>query len=244
MKVAIFGSCVTRDLFEDPALRPSLVHYASRCSVISAVAKPVRLAEDEVSLDSAYQRRAVLADFNKTFFQDLRALEPDWVVIDLVDERFAVLRTGDSFVTESSAFASAGLREVERFDFTPVRRLTGEAEDLFKLAAGTFVYRLTQIVPPERVILHRGMWLTRFRHGEAIQDFPEPRLTYARHNNKSLLKEYDVLAGQLGETAHMVGPDLERHVADLEHRWALEPFHYEQAYNDAAVCTLRDITGL
>jgi len=133
---------------------------------------------------------------------------------------------------------------VERFDFTPVRRLTGEAEDLFKLAAGTFVYRLTQIVPPERVILHRGMWLTRFRHGEAIQDFPEPRLTYARHNNKSLLKEYDVLAGQLGETAHMVGPDLERHVADLEHRWALEPFHYEQAYNDAAVCTLRDITGL
>ena len=51
----------------------------------------------------------LLADFNKTFFPDLRRLEPDWVVVDLVDERFDVLRTGDSFVTESSAFAGAGL---------------------------------------------------------------------------------------------------------------------------------------
>ena len=244
MKIAIFGSCVTRDLFEDPALRPSLAHYASRSSVISAVAKPVPLAEEEVVLDSAYQRRAVLADFNKTFFMDLRALEPDWVVLDLVDERFAVLRTDDSFVTESSAFASAGLREAERFNFTPVRRLTGEAEQLFKVAAGTFVYRLAQIVPPERVILHRGMWLTRFRHGDAVEDFPEPRLTYARHNNESLRQEYDVVAGLLGPAAHVLGPDPERHLADFDHRWALEPFHYEQAYNDAAVATLRELTGL
>src|SRR5688500_18052555 len=122
MKIAIFGSCVTRDLFEDPALRPSLAHYASRSSVISVVAEPVPLAEDEVVLDSAYQKRAVLADFNKTFFPELRALAPDWVVVDLVDERFAVLRTGDSYVTESSAFTGAGLGEAERFEFSPVRR--------------------------------------------------------------------------------------------------------------------------
>jgi hypothetical protein len=244
MRIAIFGSCVTRDLFEDAALRPTLAHYASRSSVISVVADPVPLEDKEVPLDSAYQRRAVVADFNKTFFPDLAALRPDWVVVDLVDERFNVLRTDGSFVTESSAFSSAGLSDSGRFDFTPVRRLTGEADVLFGAAAKTFVNRLTEIVPPERVILHRGMWLTRFRRGETIEEFPEPRLTYARHNNNSLVRQYDVLEERLGGSALSLGPEPARHVADYNHKWALEPFHYEDAYNKAAVQTIREITGL
>ncbi|HVF78984.1 MAG TPA: DUF6270 domain-containing protein [Solirubrobacteraceae bacterium] len=43
MRVGIFGSCVTRDLFEDPGLRPALARYTSRSSLISAVAAPVAL---------------------------------------------------------------------------------------------------------------------------------------------------------------------------------------------------------
>ena len=244
MKIAIFGSCVTRDLFEDPALRPAMAHYASRSSVISVVADPVPLAEEEVTLDSAYQKRAVLADFHKTFFPDIEALAPDWAVIDLVDERFNVLRTDGSFVTESSAFSSAGLAASGRFRFQPVRRLTGEAEQLFEEAAVAFVRRLTEIVPAERVILHRGLWLTRFRRGDAVEDFPEPRLGYARQNNASLEREYDVLASLLGPAAHAIGPDPARNLADFEHKWALEPFHYEQAYNEQAIARIRELTGI
>jgi hypothetical protein len=212
--------------------------------VISVVADPVPLREEEVTLDSAYQRRAVLADFNKTFFSDLAALEPDWVVVDLVDERFNVLRTNGSFVTESSAFANAGIDASDRFAFSPVRRLTAESEQLFDVAANAFVERLTEIVPPARVILHRGLWLTRYRRGTAVEEFPEPRLTYIKRNNEALMRQYDVLAKLLGEAAPALGPELDRHMADYEHKWALEPFHYEQAYNDAAVATLRQITRL
>lgn len=245
MRIAIFGSCVTRDLFEDAALRPAMVHYASRSSVISVVADPVPLREEEVVLESAYQRRAVLADCHKTFFPDLAALDPDWVVVDLVDERFHLLRTEGSFITESSAFAAAGLRSSDRFaSCVTLHRLTGEAEQLFEAASTTFVERLTRIVPPERVILHRGLWLTRFRHGDAVEDFPEPRLTYARQNNGALMKQYDLLAERLGGRAHVTGPDPERHMADHDHKWALEPFHYEQAYNEAAIATIRELTAV
>lgn len=244
MRVAIFGSCVTRDLFEDEKLRPALVHYASRTSVISTVADPVPLGEDEVVLDSPYQKRAVLADFNKTFFTDLGDLAPDWVVIDLVDERFNVLRTGDSFVTESSAFSSAELGAATRFAFAPVLRLTDEAEELFDVAATTFVQRLTEIVPAERVILHRALWLTRFRSADVVDEFPEPRLSFARRHNEALDREYDMLADRLGPTAPVMGPDPERHLADEGHKWGLDPFHYEDAYNDAAKLRLRDAFGL
>jgi hypothetical protein len=244
VRVAIFGSCVSRDLFEDPALRRTLAHYASRSSVISVVADPVPLSEEEVPLDSAYQRRAVVADFNKTFFPDLRALAPDWLVIDLIDERFNVLRTAGSFVTESSAFQGAGLARLERLSFSTVRRLTDEAERLFDAAAESFVERVTQIVPADRVILHRGLWLTRYRRGELFEDFPEPRLTYARRNNEVLGRQYDLLQGLLGGDIHVIGPELDRHVADYEHKWALEPFHYEEAYNAAAIAAIRELAGV
>jgi hypothetical protein len=244
MRVAIFGSCVTRDLFEDEALRPALVHYASRSSVISVVAEPVTLGEGEVALDSPYQKRAVLADFNKTFFTDLCDLAPDWVIVDLVDERFNVLRTGDSFVTESSAFSSAGLGDTARFGFSPVARLTDEAEELFAAAATSFVQRLTEIVPAERVMLHRGLWLTRFRSAGVVDEFPEPRLSFARRHNEALDREYDMLADRLGPTSMVIGPDPERHVADESHKWGLDPFHYEDAYNDAAKARLRETFGL
>jgi len=244
VRIAIFGSCVTRDLFEDGVLRSALVHYASRSSLISAVADPVALDEAEVPLESAYQRRAVLADFNKTFFADVEALTPDWVVIDLIDERFDVLRTGASCVTESSAFSSAGLGDRERFTFTPIPRLTTEAARLFEDATTAFAERLGEIVPPERVILHRALWLTRYRRGDLIQEFPEPRRAFAERHNQALEADYDALAAGLGSAGPELGPDLDRHFADHDHKWALEPFHYENGYNRAAVEQVRAIVGV
>ena len=35
--------------------------------------------------------------------------------------------------------------------------------------------------------------------------------------------------------------DPARHLADAGHRWQLEPFHYDDAYNDGAIGRLRDL---
>ncbi len=244
VRIAIFGSCVTRDLFEDGILRSSHVHYASRSSIISAVAARVALDEADVPLESAYQRRAVMADFNKTFFEEIEALAPDWVVVDLIDERFDVLRTGGSFVTESSAFSSAGLGACERFDFTPVRRLTAEASQLFDEATTSFAQRLGEIIPAERVILHRALWLTRYRRGDLIEDFPAPRAAFAERHNRALEAHYDAVVASLGGQGPVLGPDPACHFADHDHKWALEPFHYERAYNEWAVSRLREMVGI
>src|SRR5215210_662381 len=108
-RIGIFGSCVTRDLFEHPEVRPALGQYTSRSTLVSVVADPVPIDPEIVRLDSAFQRRCVLEDFGKTFFEQLAASPPDFLVIDLIDERFELLRTEASWVTRSSAFVSAGL---------------------------------------------------------------------------------------------------------------------------------------
>jgi uncharacterized protein DUF6270 len=239
VRVAVFGSCVTRDLFEDPLMRPSLVHYAARSSIISAVAPPVPIAPDAVALDSAWQHRCVLADFGKTFFASLEEARPDWLLIDLIDERFDVIRTAGSFVTRSSALQSAQLAPTVELDFEVVPRLSDDGLALFDDAAAEFVRRIVEILPPERVVVHRAVWLERFRyHGETLR-FDTQRLEFARLQNTALERGYHTLLHHLGDQAGVLTLSPVRYAADAHHRWELEPFHYEPAYNREAVRHLR-----
>lgn len=155
MRLAIFGSCVTRDPFEEPALRRSLARYTSRSSLISAVAEPVALDPQRVRLESAFQRRCVIEDFDKRFLAELEAERLDWLVAYLIDERFDVLRTASSYVTCSSAYQGAGLEQENGFQ--RIRRLTDEAATLLEEAAARFAERVTAVLPPERVIVHRAL---------------------------------------------------------------------------------------
>ena len=243
-RIGIFGSCVTRDLFEDPELRPALGQYTSRTTLASIVAEPVPIDPALVRLDSAFQRRCVLEDFAKTFFEQLAKDPPDFLVVDLIDERFELVRTDRSLVTRSSAFVSAGL------DHAPglagqerVKRLTGEAAQMVVDAIPAFTERLTEILPPERVILHRAFWLTSFRRDGQTYRFPQDRVAFANHQNAALRHAYDALAKSLGRKAPEIALDPDAYAADAHHKWDLEPFHYEPDYNAAAVARLRELTG-
>ena len=242
MRLGIFGSCVTRDLFEDPALRPALARYAARSSLISAVAAPVALDAQRVQLESAFQRRCVVEDFGKSFLAGLEADRLDWLVVDLIDERFDVLRTPASYVTCSSAYSSAGLQDGD--GFARVRRLTGEAAALVERAAKEFAERVTAVLPAERVVVHRARWMTHLRDGEQTRPFPGDRRDFAEHHNAALAHAYDVLEQHLGGRAATIDLAGGRYLADARHRWGLEPFHYEPAYNAAALERLRSLVRI
>lgn len=239
--IGIFGSCVSRDLFEHPALRPLLGPYAARSSVISAVAPPVPIRDEAVILPSAWQRRCLLADFHKTHFGQLAAGRPQWVVIDLIDERFDLLRVGGSYVTRSSAFDAAGLGDAAEFEFELVRRMSAEGCDLFQRSVPGFAERILELVPAHRVVLHRALWCTRYRKDGEVHGFAERKLDLCYRQNAMLNRGYDALAEAFAGRAATIEVDPERHLADAGHRWQLEPFHYDAAYNDGAIGCLRDI---
>jgi hypothetical protein len=243
MRVSIFGSCVTRDLFEDPALRPTLVQYAARSSIVSAVADPVAVDERRVHLDSAFQRRCLLEDFNKTFFVNLEHADPDWLVVDLIDERFNLLRTPVSYLTQSSAFLNAARDDGLGIDVAELRRLTEDTMAMLDDAIPAFVERVLAVVPPGRIILHRAWWMTRYRQDDAAVAFPDERATFAERHNAALARAYATLEDELGGVAATIDLGRTRYLADAAHRWDLEPFHYEPAYNAAAVRQIRALVG-
>jgi hypothetical protein len=238
VKFAIFGSCVSRDLFEEPVLRPHLALYAARCSVISAVARPLPLDPERIVLSSAWQRRCVLADFQKTFFRDLADTRPDWLVIDLIDERFDLLRSDGSFVTRSSAYQAAGLGEQGDRQLELVRRMSEEGCALFEAAAPEFASRVLEVVPSERVVLHRALWCTHYRRDGEVLPFPDDRMELCRRQNAMLDRAYGLLEAAFGREVTTLAVDPARDLADAHHRWQLEPYHYERSYNAAAIAGL------
>jgi hypothetical protein len=244
MTAAIFGSCVSRDLFEDGVLRPTVGSYAARSSIISAVAPPLAIDESRVVLSSAWQCRCVLADFHKTFLTSLHETPPDWLVIDLIDERFDLLRTKETCVTRSSAFEAAGLGEAADFEFELVRRMSNDARSLFDDAAAQFASRVTEVMPAHRVVVHRALWCTRYRSDGEILTFTGDRLALCERQNEMLNHGYDALASAFGGRAESIEADPDQHLADAGHHWGLEPYHYEQAYNAYAIQKLRDAFGL
>jgi hypothetical protein len=240
--VAIFGSCVSRDLFEDGRLRPSLGHYGARSSIISAVATPVPIDPARVVISSEWQRRCVLADFGKTFFASLEETRPDWLVIDLIDERFDVLCTSGSFVTRSSAFQAAGLDDATDLGLQPIRRMSPDGRALFAGAAPDFAARVLAILPRERVVLHRALWCTRFARDGAVHEFPEERRQLSELQNAMLRDGYDALEEAFGGVGATIAVDPARHLADAHHRWELEPYHYVPGYNTYAAEQLLRLT--
>ena len=109
-KISIFGSCTSRDLFRlYPSKDLELCSYVARQSVVSAVSEPIPLELDDIKLESAFQKMAVWRDFNKTTFDLFKEDGSEWLIIDLIDERFPPVRYGDSYVTKSSMAIEAGL---------------------------------------------------------------------------------------------------------------------------------------
>ena len=244
MTAAIFGSCVSRDLFEDTALKPAVGAYAARSSVISAVAPALAIDEDRVVLPSAWQRRCVLADFQKTFLSSFGETAPDWLVIDLIDERFDLARTPETCVTHSSAFEAAGLGEAADFGFAPVRRMSSEGCALFETASANFASKVMQTLPAERVVVHRALWCTKYRSDGEIRSFTGDRLKLCEGQNEKLTHGYDALERAFAGRATNIEADPERHFADAAHHWGLEPYHYEKAYNRYAAQRLRTAFGI
>jgi len=66
---------------------------------------------------------------------------------------------------------------------------------------------------------------------------------FAERHNAALDSGYDCLQAHLG-AAPTIALGRERFAADAAHRWTLEPYHYEPAYNAEARDRLRTLIGV
>lgn len=108
-KICIFGSCVSRDIFEyDEYKSFELVGYYARSSFASLSSNAMIEQDVLDNIQSPFQKRMVLQDMNKSFIDRIKRNDFDFLLIDFIDDRFHFYKlSNDSIVTLSNEYKKA-----------------------------------------------------------------------------------------------------------------------------------------
>lgn len=248
-RVAIIGSCITRDVWRFRGAAADLV-YVSRTSLPSLLSSPLRgfrpAARPPGGLKPA-PHRALVADLAKTALAELAAWRPTHLIFDFIDERFDLLAVGDSLVNESWELEVSGYLKQPAFrGARRIPRLSAACERLWLRAAAEFA-ALVRATPlsSARLILHEARWaeLSRSADGreqrlEEVEILPGRPADLTAHN--ALLARYEAaFAGLMPPMARIAAP--EHRIADEAHQWGKSPFHYTPEYYAAIWRQLADL---
>ncbi len=225
----MLGSCVSADVVRLDLGVPRFVFWYERSSLLSLMSPPLRDDYQGFDWPSNFAKSAVKADFEKTFFQDLMKTRCDMLFIDLVDDRWDLLRSGNTLVTRSQELMATGAEGIDRFGFERVNRLEPATQLLWRDACARFAVALRQHLPNVQVVLHRVLATSHYRDGQTIRDLNPFADGIPLGDLNTILEDcHECLLANIPSAVEI---DLSRnYVANPNHRWGLGPFHFEDQY--------------
>jgi hypothetical protein len=238
MRVAILGSCVTRDLFDVVETGWSVARYIGRQSMIGFIHPPLKLDfRAGKTTGSTWMDSMARLNATKTSFDLLAGTEFDTLIVDLIDERCACLSTrGGSRMTYSPELQtmSEGTALLEQNGLTPLFDewpYMDERED----ALDHFARELARCSRGRPIVLHQAYW-SDHAAGEQRVNFD---INWVRRNNDLLALCYTGLKRRLNLMT--VAAPQAVIVGDGNHKWGAAPYHYVQAYYEAVFDQLKTL---
>jgi hypothetical protein len=240
-KVAVIGSCITRDLWPILGADVSGLLYISRTSLpslFSAPVGPVAVAASPPAPLRPAQHAAVVSDLAKTALNALMEHRPTHIIFDFIDERFDLLTAGDGLATHSWELEASGYLDQPAFAHRrSVSRLSAACDLIWDDALREMAAFLASTpLSSAQVILHEAQWADSQRLAPGRKT-PLPDAldlgtgqTVSRAEHNALLARYqNAFCARLPQTA-VVRASGRLRVADPAHRWGLSPFHYVEDY--------------
>ncbi len=240
-KVAIVGSCITRDLWPIVGAEPSDLLYISRTSLPSLFARPlegVETAHEPPAGLGVFTHRAMVNDLKKRALAALVAHQPTHIIFDFIDERMDLLSVGGTIVTHSWELDVSGYLSQPVFEGAATVARTSSACELLWLQAADEMAAFMQSTPlrDATLIIHEAQWATRYRDATGtVQDFTDEVEIFqgkpaAIDDHNAMLSLYQsAFSARLPQAISVAAPP-ELHLASVEHRWGLSPFHYVDDY--------------
>jgi hypothetical protein len=236
LRLFIIGSCVSRDALSliEEVTDIELVRYVARTSFASQACRPWR---DNVVLDavaSAFQRRMVEFDMRKSVLAAVDSTPFDVLLIDLIDDRFALLEYKQGcFATASSEFVKAvgGKPRGRR-----ISNSSDEFEALWTAGFSSLVKFLDEKKLTHTLRINQVFWAERDSNGNAI---PNVNAQVIQDANERLARRYEQIKTLVPAAVFYQYPDA-CFVADANHRWGLSPYHYAPDLYRATLSHLRN----
>lgn len=224
----ILGSCVSRDAFSD-GRAPEVADYVARTSLGSAFARKPQAAPPTFErLPSAFQRRMAEMDWHKTLPAKLTETAFDFLLVDLIDERFDVAEIGGSLVSVSNEFQNTGypLDGLTRHPFG-----SPEHTEAFRIAFNGLI----NLVDPERIVVSRAYWARMLSDGRPTADSG-----YVDGANQNLERLYSIVKSA---GVHWIEFSPEQLRGALDHKWGVSPFHYVDSFYGQVQASLAEIAA-
>lgn len=219
-KVFVLGSCVTRDAFEfSEKDQFTVAGYLARTSIASSFQEKSITEYDTSVIQSAFQRRMVDNDLSKKTIDEIEKVDFDFLVIDLIDERFGVVKTFDGrYFTLSSEFKENILLGDD------VKLLSPNDDELFDLWCqgwDKFIELAKLKGFHNKIVINKVFWSNKDLNNEVV--FPEYQ-RWIDKNNLWLKKLYAYI--ESSEDVKILSYPNEILRIDRYHKWGGQPYHY------------------
>jgi hypothetical protein len=254
-RIAILGSCVTRDVWRVVGLESAPLRLVSRTSLASMMALRPRgftpPATPTIGPLSRFATRCVLLDAAKTGLDYLEAFDPDYLIFDFMDERFDLLACPDTVLCMSHNLVRSGLAHLSCFrPARIVRRFeVAEAWHLWIEGLRELRRRITHgPLARATLVLHRTKMADRFTGvllgipPERLALFPSTPLARIRglRYNRMFEKYHDAFLTAFPGAAVIDVPEGLR-IADAAHSWGPDPLHFVDDYYHAFAARARTL---
>ncbi|MBK2028512.1 hypothetical protein IB655_04960 [Francisella noatunensis] len=222
LSVLIFGSCISRDIFEFNNPNLSVVKYYARSSFISVYTNAPNV-DDKYShkLSSAFQQRIVKDDLENVFKSSLNMHKFDILLIDLIDHRFDLCQFPDgSIATISNEFKSVCATYCS---FTVIKACSNDYVVRWKMAWKEFIAQCRNSDILDKIRVNKSYLAYADDKGNLHDE------KTVRETNFFLEKLYCIMGEDLGIYQFYLSP-WDTLVSSSNHKWGRAPFHYIDEY--------------
>lgn len=223
-KLFILGSCVSRDAFAlDEGSSYDIVSYLARTSFSSAFDNKKIEDINLNTINSLFQRRMVENDLLKQTAHSLIHNEFDWLVIDLIDERFSIFVSDQNEIfTLSPELSNNCVLNKPGQVLIPN---SSEFFELWKKGWDSFIDLAKTHQFLHKIVLNKVFWTNQTSSGgQVVSDLYQP---WIDENNLWLQKLYSYIEKTSDIKIIEYPKELLR--ADAEHKWGIQPYHYSKS---------------
>ena len=236
-RIAIIGSCISRDVFNEKNNEFEVESYFNFCSLLSwymRTSSNIKLANEEIGHSSQWFNKCIAADINKSIIEDTIKEKPDWIIIDLMSER---LDTAKCKLNNESIWLTMhnDLKKTELYKNNnliigeEIMRWENLDDGRKNIIIKSFCESLLEYFPSEKIIFIESFYVKSYidKCGN-IRAFDEDKIKKKKIVNNRLLEIENLMIFYLKINNVIKFPY--NQLGDELHHLHLSPCHYLRSY--------------
>lgn len=230
IKINIHGSCVSRDIFRfDQNEHFKIMNYVGRNSIVSMSFPPVDLKDLNEVTDACklvWEERMIYYDFKKKALEKIVSNNCDYLIIDLIDERFGILECDMGCLTYSQVLQrSKYLDKLSPYKIKDIKENT----EFFYNAYKNYAMFLRENFDVNKIIIHEAYPVLNYLGDDnELHLFEADEIQKSNRICSKIKKGYELLETFLPEAKVIKMPP--NTIAFENHAWGKASVHYVDEY--------------